>query len=536
MKIKPFIIVIFLCTIYANAFSTETSLEAKDDKSKTKSKKEVKQYTLETNKFLKDWNLILHGGATMPYTDIRSYDWFRQFKKPSEVQWGAGIGLTKMFGSAFGINVDYTLGKVSGRTLSRGGFAEDRDYWNQLGFNEPVYFKTNVFHQATVNFYLNWMGLSFGYNKFIKAEITGKPIKERRFALYNKIGIGMIRAESNIYNVSDDLPIDNSSYLRGYTNKYTEVVFPLTTGMKFKVNKSIDIGMEGTFTFTNSDKLDAFNFQTYIDNQGKTVNSLSKINRDAYAYMNVNITYKFGRIGSQKEHVEWVNPMEMMMVYHDKHTPKPQVLLDTDGDGVLDIVDQEPNTPAGYPVDAKGVTLDSDKDGCVDALDPEPYSNPNLPIVDCKNVIDTVKNITIIEQNPIKEVVKETIVEKETKVIDDEWKLSSIYFDLNKYNITPEAATELKKVAQTMQKKSDLIVEVQGHTDTRGSMAYNQKLSENRVNAAINYLIKNYGIDANRFKKLPMGMVDPTIKDAQNENQHQVNRRVDFKPASGNAE
>ncbi|MEZ4880453.1 MAG: hypothetical protein R2801_09860 [Chitinophagales bacterium] len=88
------------------------------------------------------------------------------------------------------------------------------------------------------------MGLSFGYNKFIKAEITGKPIKERRFALYNKIGIGMIRAESNIYNVSDDLPIDNSSYLRGYTNKYTEVVFPLTTGMKFKVNKSIDIGIK----------------------------------------------------------------------------------------------------------------------------------------------------------------------------------------------------------------------------------------------------------------------------------------------------
>jgi hypothetical protein len=39
---------------------------------------------------------------------LRSYDWFRQTKKPSELQWDAGIGLTKMFNSAFGLNIDYT--------------------------------------------------------------------------------------------------------------------------------------------------------------------------------------------------------------------------------------------------------------------------------------------------------------------------------------------------------------------------------------------------------------------------------------------
>ncbi|QQR97556.1 MAG: OmpA family protein [Sphingobacteriales bacterium] len=527
--------IIYLMLILFSGFTfanenVQVALKDKNDVKKTKS-----LYKLETKKYLKDWALIIHGGATSPFTDIRSYDWVRQTKKPSELQWGAGIGITKMFGSAFGINLDYTLGRVSGRTIEEGGFAEDRQYWKQLGFNEPVYFRTNVFHQGTINFYIDWLGLSFGYNKFIKSQIKNKPVKPRIFALYNKIGVGFWRGESNIYNASDDKTIDGSAYTRGYTNKFTEVVFPITTGMKFKVSKAFDLGLEGTFVFMNSDKLDAFNFQsTHNSFTGQTVNSLSKINRDAYLYMNVNLTYKFGRIGSQKEHVEWVNPMEMIMVYQEANKPAPPPpLLDTDQDGVLDIVDEEPNTELGAKVDTKGRTLDSDGDGCPDHKDPEPYSNPRIKIENCVNIIDTTPRIVekiekVIETNTI-ETIKETV--KET-VTDDTWKLTSIYFDLNKYAITPAGATELKKVALVMKKKPDLIVEVQGHTDTRGSLEYNKKLSENRVNSAINYLVKNFGISASRFKKLPLGMIDPTVKNAENESEHQVNRRVDFKPVN----
>lgn len=499
------------------------------DKDKVKSAKEI--YKLETKKYLKDWSFIVHGGMTSPFTDIRSYDWVRQVKSPSELQWGAGVGLTKMFGSAFGLNLDYTLGRISGRTVEQGGFAEERQYWKQLGFEEPVYFKSSIFHQASLNFYIDWLGLSFGYNKFIKSQIEGKPVKPRIFALYNKIGIGLWRGESNIYNVSDDLPIKNSSYLRGYTNKFTEAVFPLTTGMKFKVSKAFDVGMEATFVFSNSDKLDAFNFQnSYSVLTGQTVNSLSKVNRDAYLYVNMNFTYKFGRIGSQAEHVEWVNPMSMIMVYQEANKPEPVVLLDTDEDGVLDIVDEEPNTPKGAKVDTKGRTLDSDGDGCPDHLDPEPYSNPRFPIVNCMNVIDTPK--VVIEKTEVKTNTIETIKETVKETIKDDWKLTSIYFDYNKYAITTAGATELKQIANVMKSKPNLIVEVQGHTDTRGSMAYNQKLSENRVNAAINYLVKNFGIKESRFKRLPLGMIDPTVKDATTESQHQINRRVDFKPVN----
>jgi outer membrane protein OmpA-like peptidoglycan-associated protein len=489
-----------------------------------------KYYNVDPKKFLKDWSLNIHFGTTTPFTDIRSYDWSRQTKKPSELQWGAGLGLTKMFNSAFGLNVDYTLGKLLGRTVERGGFAEERQYWKQL-FPErteadgPVYFKTNVFHQATVNFYIDWLGLGTSYNKFIKSQLTGKPIKSRKFAFYTKIGVGLIRTSSQIYNVKDDKPITNNNYLRGYTNKFTEVVFPLGVGMKFKVSKAFDIGIEGTFTFTNSDKLDALQFQSRVDGN-RTVNSLSKINRDAYAYVNVNFAYKFGRIGSQKEHVEWVNPLAFIMANVPK--PKEVNLKDTDGDGVLDILDKEPTTEAGLAVDAHGVTLDSDKDGCPDTKDAEPFSSPAFPIVDCKNVLPEA--VTTTETPKGVPYDDEAVTKKIQKVEDNIWKLTSIYYDVNKANITPSSSEELRKIGVLMSTNPELKVNVKGNTDVRGSSEFNQKLSENRVNAAIKFLKDNYSIAEDRFIKLPMGKSDPLIKDATNENQHQSNRRVDFSP------
>ena len=49
-------------------------------------------------------------------------------------------------------------------------------------------------------------------------------------------------------------------------------------------------------------------------------------------------------------------------------------MTDEDGDGVFDMVDQEPNTPSGYPVDTRGIALDSDGDGFLDGEDQEPFS------------------------------------------------------------------------------------------------------------------------------------------------------------------
>ncbi len=505
---------------------------SKTEKSTTTSKKSDKKCNdaVDSKKFLKDWFITIHGGGTSPFTDIRSYDWARQTKKPSELQWGAGVGMTKMINNAFGFNVDYTLGKISGRTLERGGFAEGRSYWKQL-FPErtaedgPVYFKTSIFHQVTLNLYVDWLSLGTNINKYIRSEVSGKPMKVRRVALYSKVGVGLIRLSSQIYNSKDDKPITNNQYLRGFTNKFTEVVFPMTMGLKFRVNSLFDIGTEGTFVFTNSDKLDAFNFVSRIDpNTGTTINSRSKLTRDAYAYFNINFNFKFGRIGSQKQHVEWVDPLAY--VYN-----KIPDLKDTDNDGVLDILDKEPKTLEGYMVDSHGITLDSDKDGCPDSKDAEPFSSPNYPIKDCKNVIPPPAVAEVADSKKTPPFDPEALIKRIQKVEDNLWKLTSVYFAIDKSTITPTATAELKRIGLLMTTNPDLKVNVKGSCDSRASDEYNQKLSEKRVDAAIQYLNKNYNISADRFIKLPMGKSDQLVKDASTEELHNANRRVDFYPA-----
>jgi outer membrane protein OmpA-like peptidoglycan-associated protein len=539
MKTKlNYLLLLTMCFVMATSTSAQkvkknSSVDVASGTAEMDAKTAKKYYKVDPKKFLQDWFLTIQGGTTTPFTDIRSYDWVRQTKKPSELQWNAGLGLTKMFNSAFGLSVDYSLGKLLGRTVERGGFAEERQYWKQL-FPErtaddgPVYFKTNIFHQASVSFYIDWLGLGSSYNKFIKSQITGKPIKNRKVAFYTKIGVGLIRLSSQIYNVKDDKPIANSAYLRGFTNKFTEVVFPMAFGLKFKASKMFDVGLEGSFVFTNSDKLDAMNYSGTVKNDVVQGNSFSKINRDAYATVNVLLTYKFGRIGAQKEHVEWVNPLAFIMANMPK--PKEPNMKDTDGDGILDVLDKEPTTPEGLAVDSHGVTLDSDKDGCPDSNDPEPFSNPAIAIADCKNVV-TETEAAASGTPGAAPFDGESLTKKVQKLENTVWKLTSVYYDLNKSNITQTAADELKKVGLVMATNPDLKVNVSGNTDTRGSADYNQKLSDNRVNAAIKYITENFNVSADRFIKLPMGKTDPLVKDASTEGQHLINRRVDFTPA-----
>lgn len=107
-----------------------------------------------------------------------------------------------------------------------------------------------------------------------------------------------------------------------------------------------------------------------------------------------------------------------------------------------------------------------------------------------------------------------------------------IYFDFDKYDIrNPDATRDLEKVYQVMVKHPSLRLKIRSHTDSRGSKAYNQKLSENRAKSTRDWLIKR-GIAANRLEwegvgenELVNGCADGVPCSSQ---QHQQNRRSEF--------
>lgn len=111
--------------------------------------------------------------------------------------------------------------------------------------------------------------------------------------------------------------------------------------------------------------------------------------------------------------------------------------------------------------------------------------------------------------------------------------LNTIYFDFNKYNIREDAALELDKIVSLMQNDyPDMVIRIESHTDSRGLLTYNDKLSIDRANSTYEYLISN-GIAPERItehqgfgeRRLTNGCEDG--EDCEEED-HQLNRRTQF--------
>ncbi len=106
-----------------------------------------------------------------------------------------------------------------------------------------------------------------------------------------------------------------------------------------------------------------------------------------------------------------------------------------------------------------------------------------------------------------------------------------IYFDVNKYNIRPDAAFELEKIIAVLRQYPTMKIEVRSHTDSRGSDQKNLVLSDNRAKSTAAWIVKE-GIEITRVKGKGFGEKKLINKCANNIKctltEHQVNRRSEF--------
>jgi adhesin transport system outer membrane protein len=143
------------------------------------------------------------------------------------------------------------------------------------------------------------------------------------------------------------------------------------------------------------------------------------------------------------------------------------VVGDSDGDGVKDDKDLCPDTPAGTKVDHTGCPL---------------------------------KEITV---------------------------LNGVNFDLDKYDLREDALPTLDEVVATLKRYPEIKVEIAGHTDWLSTDSYNQKLSEHRAKAVMDYFIYK-GVAANRLTAKGYGESKP-IADNESEEGRAKNRRVELR-------
>jgi len=160
-----------------------------------------------------------------------------------------------------------------------------------------------------------------------------------------------------------------------------------------------------------------------------------------------------------------------------------------------------------------------------------------------KNFRDTVFNVSTF--NPkygdcIKVKVPLTFIEEnipdslpnDIQIVDGMViELYNVYFDFDKYNIRPDASSDLDVLYNLLIKYPNMKGELGAHTDSRGTFEYNVKLAQNRANSAMKYLISK-GIDKSRLTAKGYGETMLKNKCADGvectETEHQRNRRIEF--------
>lgn len=137
--------------------------------------------------------------------------------------------------------------------------------------------------------------------------------------------------------------------------------------------------------------------------------------------------------------------------------------------------------------------------------------------VDKSELKDFITNVTFNT-----EVVMERIVIEKPIVLEN------IYYDLDKASIREDAALVLDSLVTIMNDNPEIYVELGSHTDVRADDAYNMDLSYRRARAAVQYMINN-GIDPGRITAKGYGESVLVIENAVTEEEHQKNRRTEFK-------
>jgi len=281
---------------------------------------------------------------------------------------------------------------------------------------------------------------------------------------------------------------------------------------------------------------------------------------DLYPWDNVGFRFQaryLARFGSSEVGDETAHDMLAtlgLVVAFGGEEDKGPVLLDTDGDGILDQDDACVTVPgvksaSGCP-DADGDTIADDKDQC--PKEAGPVELGGCPDKDGDGIIDKDDRCPAKKGDKkhkgCPDADKDDIVDLDDrcptipgekqyqgcpppppKVVVDKFsgRIAGITFEVNKAVIRPESFPVLDEAAKVLGQYKQLEILIEGHTSSEGVRSKNLDLSQRRAESVKNYLVKK-GIDAKRLSTQGFGP-DRPVADNSTEMGRQQNRRIEFK-------
>ncbi len=173
----------------------------------------------------------------------------------------------------------------------------------------------------------------------------------------------------------------------------------------------------------------------------------------------------------------------------------------------------------------------------------ERYLTTRLPYTTVGRAVDRTKLTEMVTN-----ITYDTLLVLEKEEVNKVFVLENIYYDLDRWEIRPDAAIELDKLVTLLIDNPEIKIELSSHTDSRQTDAYNNRLSERRAKSAVDYLVTQ-GIDPTRLVARGYGeskpykirtsdgreivltenYIESKLDVDEREELHQLNRRTEFK-------
>src|SRR6218665_3702542 len=253
----------------------------------------------------------------------------------------------------------------------------------------------------------------------------------------------------------------------------------ILAGVAFKLGKRINLALENRHTFIKDDLLDGQRWQEHPQGDAALTGDW-----DSYNYLSLGLNFNIG--AKAVEPLWWVNPLDYAYseLNNPRHMklPKP-VLDDTDGDGVTDQFDREPNTPAGCPVDTHGVSRDTDGDGVPDCKDKQLITPTECQPVDADGV----------GKCPDPECCKNIATTPVSACPTD---YPSVTFRNGSASLSSDAKAFVANTAAKLKANAACTITINGYPEASKA---SQALCQKRVDAIKAYLTETEGISADRI-------------------------------------
>ena len=413
---------------------------------------------------------------------------------------GTGIHFRKALDYVFSIRVDGFYGVAKGDGTDSGHQAV---FGQDLNNMRPYSFETTV--------------LSGGVQGVMSLNNLRWDSGLRKLNFYFFLGGSGAYVKTPITATDASSETAEDVYIPGRNAENFVPAFNAGAGLAFKLSPKVNLAIEHKVNSVfgkRADLLDGFDQRW----------------RDIGNYTNVRINFNITKGGKLAEPLYWVNPMEVILDDVADLKARPVLdLNDADEDGVIDLIDQDNETPEGVTVDAKGVAMDSDNDGVPDYKDGEPFSDRNVA-VNGDGISDKgMREGDFVTRDEVNEMINQNSGSKGNgsggSVDFGSWFLPSINFNEDSYKLRVDDYAKLASIATVMNKNAGMKVVVKGYTDRTAGPTYNEVLSYKRSNAAIEYLVEKYNISRDRFI-LQYGGEDEALVPV--EGSSFINRRVTF--------